>query len=101
MSALALVPLVIVVALLIASLVMSRRRGYPVGGAVVVRCNQGHLFTTIWIPLASFKAIRLGWVRLQRCPVGDHLAFVTPVRPDDLTEEERWTAAQNRDVTVP
>ena len=101
MSALALVPLVIVVALLIVSLVMFRRGGYPAGGTVVVRCNQGHLFTTIWIPLASFKAIRLGWVRLQRCPVGDHLAFVVPVRPEDLTEEERRIAAQNRDVPIP
>ena len=73
----------------------------PAGGTVVVRCNQGHLFTTMWVPLVSFKAIRLGWVRLQRCPVGNHLAFVTPVRPDDLTEEERWIAEQNRDAPIP
>ena len=80
---------------------IARRLGYNLGGNTVVRCRQGHLFTTMWIPLASFKAIRLGWVRLQRCPVGDHLAFVTPVRPEDLTEEERWIAAQNRDVPIP
>jgi len=25
-------------------------RGYPIGGRLVVRCRQGHLFTTLWIP---------------------------------------------------
>ena len=55
MPALALAPLVLVVVLLLGSLVMARRRSYPVGGMVVVRCNQGHLFTTMWVPLASFK----------------------------------------------
>jgi hypothetical protein len=101
MPAPALTPLVLVVVVLIAIIVVSRRRGYPGGGMVVVRCNQGHLFTTMWVPLASFKAIRLGGVRLQRCPVGNHLAFVTRVRPEDLTEEERLFAEQHRDLPIP
>jgi hypothetical protein len=37
-----------------------------------VRCKDGPLFTTIWIPLGSVKAMRLGGARFQRCPVGDH-----------------------------
>jgi hypothetical protein len=41
---------------------------------VIVRCSQGHLFETIWIPLVSFKAVRLGTRRLQRCPIGHHWA---------------------------
>jgi len=35
-----------------------------------VRCSAGHLFTTIWIPLASLKSVRLGDRRYQRCPAG-------------------------------
>jgi len=30
-----------------------------------VRCSAGHTFTTIWMPLGSFKAIRLGRRRYQ------------------------------------
>jgi len=66
-----------------------------------VRCRDGHLFTTIWVPGVSFKAIRLGWTRLQRCPVGKHWTLVTPVRDSDLTDEERRMAEERRDVRIP
>ena len=66
----------------------------------VVRCRDGHLFTTVWLPGASFKAIRLGWLRLQRCPVGDHWSIVTPVRDEDLTPEQRRIARQHRDGPI-
>jgi len=93
-SAAAIVPLAIVVFMIAATLV-ARRRVYTVGGdRVVVRCLEGHLFTTIWVPGVSFKAIRLGRVRLQRCPVGDHLTFVAPVKASDLTNEERRIVEQ-------
>ncbi len=80
-----------------------RRLGRRVGdlGEVVVRCRSGHLFTTIWIPGASFKAIRLGVLRFQHCPVGRHWSLVAPVNPDDLTDAERRAAAANRDARVP
>jgi hypothetical protein len=78
-----------------------KRKGYGMGGNVVVRCRAGHLFTTIWIPLGSLKAVRLGWARLQRCPVGKHWSLVTPVRESDLTDAEREAAAEHRDVRVP
>jgi len=81
--------------------IVARRKGYGVGGNTVVRCRAGHLFTTIWIPGASLKAVRLGWVRLQRCPVGKHWTFVVPVRVADLTVEERRTAAERLDVRIP
>ena len=58
--------------------VIARRRGYNFGRNTIVRCRQGHLFTTTWIPGASLKAIRLGWARFQRCPVGHHWSLVTP-----------------------
>ena len=76
-------------------------RGYGVGGNVVVRCRQGHLFTTIWIPGASVKALRLGWWRFQRCPVGRHWSLVTPVRRSDLTGRERRFADKHQDIRVP
>jgi hypothetical protein len=59
-----------------------RRRGYGLFGEVTVRCREGHEFTTWWIPGVSFKALRLGIWRYQRCPVGHHWSLVTPVRRD-------------------
>ncbi|HBW21334.1 MAG: hypothetical protein ACLPN6_18445 [Streptosporangiaceae bacterium] len=97
----AIVTLAVVAALIIASALMARRKGYGLGGDVVVRCRAGHLFTTVWIPLASFKAIRLGWVRFQYCPVGRHWTFVVPVRDSDLTDEERLSAARYHDAPLP
>jgi hypothetical protein len=90
-----------VVGLHVVGTVVARRRGYPLGGNVVVRCRRGHLFTTIWIPGASFKAVRLGPARLQRCPVGPHWSLVTPVKTADLSDEEREAAAARRDIRIP
>jgi hypothetical protein len=72
-----------------------------IGGNVIVRCRDGHLFTTIWIPGASLKSLRLGWWRFQRCPVGHHWSLVTPVRESDLTEEARQLAHARKDIRVP
>lgn len=68
---------------------------------MVVRCRQGHLFTTIWIPGASLKSVRLGWYRFQRCPVGGHWSLVRPVREADLDDDERRSAAEHRDLRIP
>jgi hypothetical protein len=81
--------------------VVARRRGYVFGASTVVRCRRGHLFTTLWIPGASLKAVRLGWWRFQRCPEGRHWSLVTPVTVSELTEEERRVAAQRRDGRIP
>jgi len=71
-----------------------RRRGYSIPGKTIVRCSRGHLFTTTWIEGGSLKAVRLGpLTRYQRCPVGRHWSIVHPVKDEDLTEEERRTAA--------
>jgi hypothetical protein len=90
-----------IVGLDVVGTVVARRRGYPLGGNVIVRCRQGHLFTTIWIPGASLKAVRLGWARLQRCPVGPHWSLVMPVKTSDLTDDERQAAAARRDIRIP
>lgn len=90
-----------VVAVLVAGTLAARAHGYTVGGEQIVRCTSGHVFTTIWIPGMSLKSVRLGWVRLQRCPIGDHVALVTPVRDQDLTDEELRFAREHHDIRVP
>ena len=76
-------------------------RAGRLGGNVVVRCREGHLFTTLWIPGASVKSLRLGWWRFQRCPVGHHWSLVRPLRDSALTEDERREAAEQRDIRLP
>ena len=67
-----------------------------------VRCSAGHLFTTIWVPLVSLKAVRLGWTRYEHCPVGHHWATVTRLEDDPAsTEEEFKEAARVHDVRIP
>ncbi len=78
-----------------------RRRGYGFGGRVVVRCRDGHLFTTLWLPGVSVKALRLGPWRFQRCPVGHHWSLVTPVDRSSLSEDEASAAAGVRDTGLP
>lgn len=77
------------------------RNGFGLGGAVVVRCRQGHLFTTIWIPGVSLKAVRLGPVRFQRCPVGRHWSLVRLAARSALSEEEGRFADEHRDTRIP
>jgi hypothetical protein len=78
-----------------------RALGWGIGGRVIVRCGQGHLFTTIWIPAASVKSLRFGMRRFQRCPVGRHWTMVTPVRASELSDDERRAAEANRDIALP
>jgi hypothetical protein len=72
-----------------------------VGGNIIVRCREGHLFTTIWIPAASVKALRLGLWRYQYCPVGRHWSLVSPVNAADLTDKQRKAARKHRDIRLP
>jgi hypothetical protein len=80
---------------------MSRSRGYRFGRDVIVRCRDGHLFVTTWIPMMSVKAIRLGLVRIQRCPVGNHVTAVRLMRDEDLTPAELREASRHHDSGVP
>jgi hypothetical protein len=66
-----------------------------------VRCAAGHLFTTIWVPLGSLKALRLGGRRYQRCPVGHHWAMVTRLDPATATRSELASAAAVHDLRIP
>ncbi len=80
---------------------VARLLGYKLGTNVVVRCRQGHVFSTIWIPGVKVKAVDLVVARVQRCPVGKHWSLVVPVREKDLTEGERQFAKEHRDIRVP
>ncbi len=104
----AIVAILVVCGLLVQLVLVVRRTakqggtgGYRPAGQIVVRCRDGHLFTTIWVPLASFKAIKLGPVRFQYCPVGEHWTFVVPVPNSELTDRERWLADQYHDGPIP
>jgi len=66
-----------------------------------VRCRDGHLFTTIWIPLASLKAVRLGDRRYQHCPVGHHWSTVFPLDPATAGEDDLRAAAAVHDLRIP
>lgn len=67
----------------------------------IVQCSQGHYFSTIWLPLMSFKAIRLGDRRLQRCPVCHRFRSVVQVSADQLTAEELHAAEALKDSRIP
>lgn len=86
---------------IVAATLLGRALGYGFGLHTVVRCRQGHLFSTIWIPGLKLKALDLGVARVQRCPVGRHWTLVTPVRNRDLTAGQRAFARAHRDVPIP
>ena len=84
-----------------AGTVIATRQGYSFGRNTVVRCRQGHLFTTVWIPGASVKSLRLGFWRVQWCPVGRHVDLVHPVKEAGLSETSRAFALEHHDIPVP
>lgn len=73
---------------------------YRFGRQSIVVCRQGHLFSTIWIPFVSVKAVRLGPWRFQRCPVGRHWTLVRPVNLNSLSPEQLQQAEATRDVRI-
>jgi hypothetical protein len=92
---------VIIVGVVVGATLIGRRLGYNLGTNTIVRCRQGHLFTTIWIPGVKLKELDLVVARVQRCPVGKHWSLVVPVREADLTEEERQFAREHHDIRIP
>ena len=91
----------IVAGVITGGILIARRLGYNLGTNTVVRCRQGHLFTTVWIPGVKLKELDLVVARLQYCPVGRHWSLVVPVRDTDLTEEERQFAREHHDIRIP
>jgi hypothetical protein len=93
--------LLVVAAVAVGGTLIARRLGYQLGTNTVVRCRQGHLFTTIWIPGIKLKELDLIVARVQRCPVGQHWSLVVPVREADLTDADRQFAMEHHDVRIP
>jgi hypothetical protein len=94
-------PVLIMTGVIAGVTLIGRRLGYNFGTNTVVRCRQGHLFTTIWIPGVKLKELDLIVARVQRCPVGQHWSLVVPVKAADLTDAERHLAAEHHDIRVP
>ncbi|KRV48505.1 hypothetical protein AQ490_24855 [Wenjunlia vitaminophila] len=66
-------------------------------GRVVVRCAEGHLFSTGAFPMQNLGPGRLGPGRLLRCPRCGRLRSAVPVDLGALSGEEiarawRWDA---------
>lgn len=80
---------------------IARLAGYRLGPSTFVRCRQGHLSTTVWIPGIKLKGLDFGIARFQRCPVGGHWSLVVPVREADLTDEQRRAARERHDTWIP
>jgi hypothetical protein len=93
--------ILIVAGVITGGTLIARRLGYNLGVNTVVRCRQGHLFSTIWIPGVKLKELDLVVARVQRCPVGQHWSLVVPVRNTDITEEERQFALAHHDIRIP
>ncbi len=91
----------IAVGVAVGGTLIARRLGYNLGANTIVRCRQGHLFTTIWIPGIKLKEIDLVVARIQRCPVGQHWSLVVPVREQGLTEAERQSARREQAAATP
>jgi hypothetical protein len=84
-----------------AGTVAAKRMGYSFGCNVVARCRAGHVFSTIWIPGASLKALRLGLWRVQWCPPGRHVTLVHLLKDAEVTDDIRELAAAHRDIRIP
>ncbi len=94
-------PVLVIVGVIAGATLIGRSLGYNLGPNTVVRCRQGHLFTTVWIPGVKLKELDLIVARVQRCPVGQHWSLVVPVKEENLTDSERQFAKAHHDIRVP
>lgn len=67
----------------------------------VMRCVDGHLFETPFLPMLSLKAIRTPRGRIMRCPVDKHAGPVELMYTAELTPGQRQEARHNRTSPIP
>jgi hypothetical protein len=82
----------------VAGAFLARRKTRARPEQTYARCRRGHLFVTMWGGRGSFRMLDLGWARIQRCPVGDHLTLVYPVDESGLSAEQKKQAKKYRDA---
>jgi hypothetical protein len=86
----------VIAAVVLLKVVAAKMRGRPaLGGEVVVRCSQGHLFRTHWSSLGSLTSIRLGSARFQQ------LLYPSAGVVATTTERGTWLAPANRIAWTP
>lgn len=66
----------------------------------IVQCSQGAYYETIWVPFASFKSIRLGTRRFQKCPVHGRWELARMVPEEEWTPEVIAEAEAHRDSNL-
>ena|ERR1035437_512080 len=96
----ALVVVLIWVILVMIPTAITFNKGLRFGKNVAVRCSANHLYTTIWIPSVSLKAVRWGFRRYQYCPVGKHWVWTTRLREPELTSEAIDEASKTHDIRI-
>ncbi|WP_034087224.1 hypothetical protein [Streptacidiphilus albus] len=67
----------------------------------VMRCKDGHLFETPFLPMVSLKAVKLPRGRYQRCPVDGRWGICDLQFTAELSEDERDEAHRNRTSRLP
>lgn len=68
---------------------------------VIVRCSGDGYYRTRWIPLVSFKSIRFGAYRFQKCPVHGKWEMAGIVDDADLSPEIVRAAADYPASRIP
>jgi hypothetical protein len=67
----------------------------------IMRCPDGHLFETPFLPFASFKAVRTPRGRYQRCPVDGRWGLMDLQPTAELTPEQLAEAHEQRTTPIP
>ena len=66
----------------------------------IVQCSQGDYYETVWLPYISFKLIRLGTRRFQKCPVHQRWELARMVTEEEWTPEVIAQAEAHRDSNI-
>ncbi|WP_051939476.1 hypothetical protein [Phaeacidiphilus oryzae] len=67
----------------------------------VMRCPDGHLFETPFLPMVSLKAVRTPGGRYQRCPVDGRWRLMDLQITSELSPEQRAEARRHRTTPIP
>lgn len=66
----------------------------------IVQCSRGSYYETVWVPYISFKSIRLGSRRFQKCPVHKRWELSRMVPDDEWSPEIIAEARRHKDTNI-